>query len=324
MDSPAASLATLVTRIAGHRFPVDIKTIPIYGMSTKNAYEAAAKALAARGMTSRQRGDEKTLQVLTWTYRWRWVTPAIIQQITGTRNQSFPSKLVQAGYLCEVPTHFGTGGNGYPSKLLFLTRKGRARLTELGFEAQQDFSLTKSFNSHTLRHDNIVQSLTLDWLNSAPEGIARDYVTPAELRYLGSEYLGYKRPDALWQQSDAYGRTETLGLELELSPKHSSKLTGFINGCLAMRTAQVPIVDAVVVVALAEQAVMRGYKLRTAEGQSRAVWDADARAYGPAMRISADESSFFRFARLDSDLRSPESLAVTRPPAELGKSPYDE
>lgn len=291
-------------------------------MDTTNASNAAANALAARGMTSRQRGEEKERQVLEWVYRWRWVAPSLIPQIVGTKSKALGPKLVRNGYLCEVVTHAGTVGNGYPEKLLFLTKEGRARLVELGFEANYDFAISKIFNAANLKHDNTVQHITLNWLQAAPEGVYREYSTPAELKFVSSDYIGYKRPDCLWIQSDAWGGHETLALELELSPKHKDRLTGFINGCLAMKNAMQPMVQGVVVVALADRAVLRSYAARVAPGQTRAVWDNDARAYGDPIRLSQADSEFFRFARLERDYGSPESIAVASPPEGMGVDPY--
>lgn len=295
-----------------------------YGMNTTNASHAAAQALAAKGMTSRQRGEEKERQVLEWVYRWRWVAPSLIPQIVGAKSKALGPKLVRQGYLCEVTTHAGTVGNGYPEKLLFLTKEGRARLIELGFEAQYDFAISKIFNAANLKHDSIVQRLTLNWLQAAPSGVYREYTTPAELKFVPAEYIGHKRPDALWIQQDSYGAHETLALELELNPKHRDRLMGFINGCLSMRHALQPMVKAVVVVALADKAVLRSYAARVAPGQTRAVWDNDARAYGDPIRISESDSRFFRFAKLAADYSSPESLAVAGVPEEMGRDPYCE
>lgn len=293
-------------------------------MSTTNASNAAANTLAVRGMTSRERGEEKERQVLEWVYRWRWVAPSLIPQIVGAKSKALGPKLVRKGYLCEVTTHAGTVGNGYPEKLLFLTKEGRSRLIELGFEAQYDFAISKIFNAANLKHDNIVQRLTLDWLQAAPEGVYREYTTPAELKFISSDYIGHKRPDSLWIQSDAWVAHECLALELELTPKHKDRLTGFINGCLAMKNAMQPMVNAVIVVALADKAVLRGYAARVAPGQQRALWDNDARAYGAPIRISESDSRFFRFAKLAADFSSPESLAVAGVPEGMGHDPYGE
>lgn len=113
-----------------------------------------------------------------------------------------------------------------------------------------------------------------------------------------------------------------MALELELSPKHKDRLTGFINGCLAMKNAMQPMVQGVVVVALADRAVLRSYAARVAPGQTRAVWDNDARAYGDPIRLSQADSEFFRFARLERDYGSPESIAVASPPEGMGVDPY--
>lgn len=291
-------------------------------MSTTNASNAAANTLAVRGLTSRERGEEKERQVLEWVYRWRWVAPSLIPQIVDAKNKGLGPKLVRKGYLVEVTTHAGTVGNGYPEKLLFLTKEGRARLVELGFEAQYDFAISKIFNAANLKHDNLVQRLTLDWIKAAPEGVYREYASPAELKFVSSDYIGNKRPDALWIQSDAWGAHECLALELELTPKHKDRLTGFINGCLAMKNAMQPMVKGVVVVALADQAVLKSYAKRVAPGQTRAVWDQDARAYGAPIRLTEGDSRFFRFAKLEADYSSPESIAVASPPEGMGVDPY--
>jgi hypothetical protein len=189
---------------------------------------------------------------------------------------------------------------------------------------QYDFSVTRNFNSHNLKHDHIVQRLTLAWLQAAPADVYREYATPAELHFTPSEYIGHKRPDAIWVQSDSYGGHEALALELELSPKHASRLTGFINGCLAMRHAMQAYVQGVVVVALADKAVMRSYAARTKAGQTRAIWDKAAYAYGDPIVITKEDSEFFRFAKLLPDYTSPESLAVSVPPEGMGVSPYED
>lgn len=292
-------------------------------MKTLNATAAAKEWAATTTISAQERGRQKERLALEWAYRWRWVAPGLIPQIVGAKSRAFSAELVRKGYLTEVTTHAGTIGNGYPEKILFLTKRGRARLIELGYEAQYDLAVSKLFNAANLKHDNVTQKLTLDWLQAAPEGVYREYSTPAELKFVSSDYIGHKRPDALWIQQDSYGAHETLALELELSPKHADRLTGFVNGCLAMKNAQVPMVAAVVVVAMADKAVLKGYAKRVQPGQTRAIWDQDARAYGEPIRLTEADSRFFRFARLEKDYSSPESLVVAGAPEGMGCDPYN-
>jgi len=195
-------------------------------MNTTQKASLAAKAFRDTGHDSRARGLEKTLAVLSWVYRWRWIAPELVPQLVSAQSRGFAASLVKKGLLHEVQTYQATA-RGCPGKILFLTKAGHRFLLENGFFNRRNYTFGNRYNEKLLMHDSVVQRVTLDWLQAERRNDEqpRDYITQYEFREdLPVDALGPKRPDAVWLRQNTSGDMLLTAIEVELTRKNAELL----------------------------------------------------------------------------------------------------
>jgi len=205
-------------------------------MNTTQKASLAAKAFRDTGHDSRARGLEKTLAVLSWVYRWRWIAPELVPQLVSAQSRGFAASLVKKGLLHEVQTYQATA-RGCPGKILFLTKAGHRFLLENGFFNRRNYTFGNRYNEKLLMHDSVVQRVTLDWLQAERRNDEqpRDYITQYEFREdLPVDALGPKRPDAVWLRQNTSGDTLLTAIEVELTRKNAEQLPKFRRQCMQM------------------------------------------------------------------------------------------
>jgi hypothetical protein len=195
----------------------------------RKAIMAAARAAmqaANPGVSPRARGVEKTRLVLNWVYRWGWASSSTIEIIGGVKRSGLAARLVKNGLLQSTKTESGGAVKGIPAHVLTLTKTGlNAALKEL---VEDDELLEYELDAYKIRQDQLrhyefAQRSTA--LNLADDTI-KDYRT--ESQTTKKSFSKVKQHDVIWITSDG----TKIGIEIELSPKHSRKLDEFVLSCL--------------------------------------------------------------------------------------------
>ena len=189
---------------------------------------AAREAMktANPGVSPRARGAEKTRLVLDWVYRWGWASPTTIEIVGGVKRSGLAARLVKNGLLQSTKTESGGAVRGAPAHILTLTKAGlNSALKELVEDDELlDYDLDAyKIRQDQLRHYELAQKATA--LNLS-DGTIKDYKT--ESQTTKKSFSKIKQHDVIWINPD-----ETkIGVEIELTPKHSRKLDEFVLSCL--------------------------------------------------------------------------------------------
>ena len=197
--------------------------------SDRKAIMAAARAamIAANpGVSPRARGAEKTRLVLNWVYRWGWASPTTIEIVGGVKRSGLAARLVKNGLLASTKTESGGAVKGVPAHILTLTKSGlNAALKELVEDDELlDYDLDAyKIRQDQLRHYELAQKATA--LNLS-DGTIKDYKT--ESQTTKKSFSKVKQHDVIWINNDG----TKIGIEIELTPKHSRKLDEFVLSCL--------------------------------------------------------------------------------------------
>jgi hypothetical protein len=189
---------------------------------------AAREAMktANPGVSPRARGAEKTRLVLDWVYRWGWSSPTTIEIVGGVKRSGLAARLVKNGLLQSTKTESGGAVKGVPAHILTLTTTGlNAALKELVEDSELlDYQLDPyKIRQDQLRHYEFAMRATA--LNLA-DGTIKDYRTESQTSK--KSFSKVKQHDVIWITSDG----TKIGIEIELSPKHSRKLDEFVLSCL--------------------------------------------------------------------------------------------
>jgi hypothetical protein len=198
---------------------------------------ARLKAYLETGTSPRQRGRDKALNALDWVYRWGWAAPATIDQLNGEKARGLAKRLVDKGLLVATKTQAGFSFEHMPAIMLTLSKFGineierhRSALREI-LEPQkankQSMTMLLEYkidpyriNQNNLRHDNIVQLVTL---NKWKAGELDEFFTERELKFFSEK--GIKQPDAIWKLASG----ELVYVEVELSSKWDKAFALFID-----------------------------------------------------------------------------------------------
>lgn len=265
-------------------------------MTTTHNASIAAQAFRATGQDSRKRGLEKTIAVLSWIYRWRWVAPDLVPQLVGAQSRGFASSLVRKGLLHEVQTYQATA-SGCPGKILFLTKAGHRLLLESGFFNRRNYTFGNRFNEKLLMHDSVVQRVTLEWLQSerSEDEQPRDYITQYEYRDdLPVDALGPKRPDVVWFRQNTSGDSLMTAIEVELTRKNAEQLPKFRRQCMQMLEKRA-IEDVLILAPSA--GLLEAYSKALSAG-TEWTWTEELTGLTQFERISADDARRFKFTHL--------------------------
>ena len=178
------------------------------------------------GRTPRERGEEKTLAVLDWIYRWTWASPTTAEILGGAQRSGLAARLVKKGYLRSTRTAAGGGERGVPLTILTLTERGlmhieRKRESLLAYEMDP-----YRVRQNKLRHDQIAQMATAKQLQN---GNISGYLSEKEMALCSKR--GVKQPDVCW----LIGDTKT-AIEVELTAKWDRDFDEFVAGCIASLT----------------------------------------------------------------------------------------
>ena len=186
----------------------------------------AAMIAANPGVSPRARGAEKTRLVLNWVYRWGWASPTTIEIVGGVKRSGLAARLVKNGLLASTKTESGGAVKGVPAHILTLTKSGlNAALKELVEDDELlDYDLDAyKIRQDQLRHYELAQKATA--LNLS-DGTIKDYKT--ESQTTKKSFSKVKQHDVIWINNDG----TKIGIEIELTPKHSRKLDEFVLSCL--------------------------------------------------------------------------------------------
>lgn len=227
---------------------------------------SASRAQKLNGMTTRERGEEKVRQALSWVYRWGWSSPKTLDSLAGAKRRGLSKRLVQRGLLRATKTEAGGGWKGQPAVILTLTRAGLLEVEKNLSESEFiDYTLDPyRVRQATLRHDELAQSSTAKLLN---DGLITGFLTPRELASRSEK--GVKQPDSAWTLATG----ERAMVEIELSAKWERDLDQFITGCIKALEDRY---DALVIVTDAEP-IYKRYSRAFEPGAKVGVWQKNAR-----------------------------------------------
>lgn len=185
-----------------------------------------AMKTANPGVSPRARGEEKTRLVLDWIYHWGWASASTIEIVGGVKRSGLAARLVKNGLLQSTKTESGGAVKGVPAYVLTLTKTGlNAALKELVEDDELlDYELDPyKIRQDQLRHYQLAQTSTA---KNLADGTIKDYRT--ESQTTKKSFSRVKQHDVIWITSDG----TKIGIEIELSPKHTRKLDEFVLSCL--------------------------------------------------------------------------------------------
>lgn len=247
-------------------------------MSTRVLSEGHRERLAAGrahaqacGKSSRQIGQEKTAVVLHHIYRHGFSTPALVEQLADKNRNGLVTRLEKSGFIQRTRTQSGGGHRDIPTWILTLTAIG---VNEVERQFDSSFQLLPyeldpaKFHQQNLRHDCIIQRLTLTHLQA---GLITGYLTGRELA--SRSQANQKQPDIVWLS--ATGKT---AVEVELTSKWHRDLDQFVRSTLISLagTAELPARFDQVLIFSDSQAIRANYRAAFTPSASYGVWVKDA------------------------------------------------
>lgn len=164
-----------------------------------------ATALKARGLTTRQRGNEKVDAAVEWLANFTWTTEAIMLRRLGIQTRGYMRSLERKGLLRPIVANI-RGGH-----LWALTDRG-LQFAQAACSKEFDYpKRPERLSQATLRHDLAVQDIVAQTVSS---GLVRRFEGPSK-----PSRPTQWAPDAwLWEA------TRTVGLELERTSKGEREL----------------------------------------------------------------------------------------------------
>jgi hypothetical protein len=239
------------------------------------ALERLAKARAAmQGMSPRARGAEKAKVALDWIYRWGWASPNMLDLVTDGKRTGLAARLVRLKLVTSTKTESGGGVKGIPIFMLTLTQLGIEEVERWREDFFEYDIEPYRIDQTKLRHDQIAQTATMSALKNKT---IYDFKTPREVAAKSAKEV--KQADAIWIQNDG----KRIGIEVELSAKHSRKLDQFVWSCIKslQKTPNNPKPNEVDAVALVSDspAILKNYSDAFKVGETLQLWEKNERGF---------------------------------------------
>jgi hypothetical protein len=175
------------------------------------------------GLSTLERGRERTLTALTWIYRWGWASSTTLEVLVGTKRSGLAKRLVNSGLLVSTKTNSRRNEKFLPGSFLTLTQDGK-HLVEVNLIEPMPYDhRPERVNQNHLLHDEMAQRATAERLVN---GAIKDYRSEKEMQ--ARSQSGVKNPDVAWIFPD--GRK--VSVEVELSPKWERDLDTFVHSSL--------------------------------------------------------------------------------------------
>lgn len=190
--------------------------------------KARAKAVEVLGNDSpRKRGEFKTARALQWIYRFGWASSSTLEKLCGTTRSGLAARLEKNGLVTSIKTESGGGVKSVPASIF--------TLTSLGLEVHEATENNPikyvidpyKINQTRLRHDNIIQLLTVDLVSRVR---CINYHSGHQL--IQKSEAGVKQPDAVWRLNAPHRPPQDYSIEVELSQKWSRELDTFVRDTL--------------------------------------------------------------------------------------------
>lgn len=239
--------------------------------------KARQKAVQVLGKNSpRARGEVKTKAALEWIYRWGFSSSGTLENLCGTTRSGLAARLEKNGLITSTRTESGGGVKSIPASIL--------TLTSLGLEVHEanETSPTKyvldpyKINQKRLRHDQIIQLLTLKLINQKR---CLGYQTERQLSHKSEP--GIKQPDCTWVLSGEFIQKK-VGVEVELSQKWARELDTFVRDTLlsvqppeASKSKKLQPRFESVLIYCGAPAILKNYKAAFAPGADLKFWGCD-------------------------------------------------
>ena len=186
---------------------------------------AARSVLAAKlgGMSSLDKGKERTQKAIEWIYRWGWASPTTLEILAGTQRSGLSQRLIKNQLLVSTKTLSRRTEKFLPGSFLTLTATGK-HMAEVNREIQMPYECRpERINQNHLLHDEMAQRATAERLAA---GTITDYLTEKEMQVRSMNYV--KNPDVAW----IYPEGLKVSVEIELSPKWERDLDVFVHSTL--------------------------------------------------------------------------------------------
>lgn len=233
-----------------------------YELDEANAQESV-NHLAEVCKTATARGEEKQIQAVSWLLRFHHSCPEILDQVVYCRRGSgLVPRLVKNGLVTTIETH-QRGVKGMPAKVVMLTKAG-LELAETHSTSQTHYDLNPArVNMATLRHDLLVQSLTLARYQ------AEKIVSFTTEHEMGEKHVAEKRPDAVW----IYENGKKAMVEVELTGKFGRPFDEFVYRVIsALHHGQYDYL----ILFSQSQAIIERYSAALKPGQVIHLWKKDS------------------------------------------------
>jgi hypothetical protein len=174
---------------------------------------AAARAVLATklgGMSSLERGKERTQKAVEWIYRWGWASPTTLEILVGCQRSGLALRLIRNQLVVSTKTLSRRTEKFLPGTFLTLTATGK-HLAEVNRDNQMQYECRpERINQNHLLHDEMAQRATAERMAA---GTIKDYLTEKEMQ--GRSMNCIKNPDVAWIYPDGL----KVSVEIELSPK---------------------------------------------------------------------------------------------------------
>ena len=231
-----------------------------------NRTAAARSVLATNlgGMSSLDKGKERTQKAIDWIYRWGWASPTTLEMLAGTKRSGLALRLVKNQLLVSTKTLSRRTEKFLPGTFLTLTPTGK-HLAEVNRDHQMQYECRpERINQNHLLHDEMAQRATAERMAA---GTIKDYLTEKEMQ--GRSLNCVKNPDIAWIYPDGL----RVSVEIELSPKWERDLDTFVHSTLlSLSTKSGPARFDRMVLVTDSAAIFKRYQAAFLPGANYSLW----------------------------------------------------
>jgi len=231
---------------------------------SRTAAARAVLAIKLGGLSSLDKGKERTRKAVEWIYRWGWASPTTLEILVGTQRSGLALRLIKNQLVVITKTLSRRTEKFLPGTFLTLTPTGK-HLAEVNREFQMPYECRpERINQNHLLHDEMAQRATAERLAA---GTIADYMTEREMQ--GRSMNCVKNPDVGWIYPDGL----KVSVEIELSPKWERDLDTFVHSTLvSLSTKSGPARFDRMVLVTDSPAIFKRYQAAFLPGETYSLW----------------------------------------------------
>lgn len=217
-------------------------------------------------LKKKERRDNDIYSALNMIYDFTYSSSDIVNQIPQEETYNLSLTIDNYGLVKSTKTGCGSGFRNVPSKILTLTKEG-VRVVESRRENLIKYEINPlKVRQDLLRHNHIVQSITIQLMNT---GKIVKFETEREVAMLST--FEVKQPDVIWTMKNQ----QRIGVEVELTAKWGHEFDHQISSCvnsLRINEKGTSAVDGIIFYS-DSPAIIKRYKQAYEPGKTYAKWE---------------------------------------------------